>query len=108
MNKEKLNTIMNCECLQSIIENDSQKHSREEERLGTKVIESSNDNGEIIFECFTSYRRKIINNNNQIVVDRNQKDYCGIPFLYCPICGTKTKNNVYKESFYAQFQVCVN
>lgn len=106
MNKEKLNTIMNCECLQSIVDNDSEKHSREEERHGIKVIESSND-GEIVFECFTSYRRKIINKNqNRIIGDRNQKDYCGIPFLYCPICGTKTKNNVYKESFYAQFQVC--
>jgi hypothetical protein len=32
MNKEKLNEIMNCQCLQIIIENDKNKHSIELER----------------------------------------------------------------------------
>lgn len=106
MNKEDLNKIMNCECLQYIIDNDSQKHSREEDRFGLKIIEKSNDKGEIIFECFTSYRHKRINNKN-IIMDRNQKDYCGIPFFYCPICGTKTKSNAI-GSFYERFIVNTN
>ena len=104
MNKEKLNDIMNCECLQTIIANDSKKHTIEENRGGIKTIQTSNECGEIIFECFTSYKNKVFDSKNNLVIDRNEKDTCGIPFLYCPICGTKTKHDIPKESFYEKFQ----
>ena len=103
MNKEKLNEIMNCECLQSIIENDNEKYSMEEERFGEKNIFTSNSNT-IIFECVTSYNHKQFDSKKQIVKDKNEKNYCGIPFLFCPICGVKTKINIPKNNFYAQFQ----
>jgi len=105
MNKERLNEIMNCKCLQSIIEQDEKKHTMDEERFDTRIIHNAKGNGLIIFECFTPYRRKMINLKTDITeIDRNEKDFCGVPFLYCPICGSKTKHEISTESFYAQFQ----
>jgi hypothetical protein len=105
MKIEKLNDIMNCQCLQSIINNDRNKHTIESERFGCKTIQTPNENSEIIFECLTSYRSKSINlNTNRTEKDRNEQDYCGVPFIYCPICGCKTKLDIPTESFYAQFQ----
>jgi len=105
MDKLKLNEIMNCKCLQSIIEQDEKKHTMDEERFDTRTIQNPNGNGVIIFECFTSFRNKRINLKTQITeIDRNEKGFCGVPFLYCPICGSKTKHEIPTESFYAQFQ----
>ena len=104
MNKEKLNEIMNCGCLQSIIENDKKKHTMNVERFGEKIFQTPNDCSEIIFECFTSYRNKYIDSRNYVIKDRTEKDYCGVPFLYCPICGTKSKHNTPEDIYYHQFQ----
>jgi len=105
MNNEKLNEIMNCKCLQSIIIQDEKKHTMNEDRLDTRTIQEPNGNGQIIFECFTSFRNKKINlKTHRTEIDRNEKDFCGVPFLYCPICGIKTKHEIPTESFYAQFQ----
>jgi hypothetical protein len=104
MNKEKLNEIMNCECLQSVIENDKNKHTIEYvDHGGVKTTKISNDS-KIIFECVTSYRVKKIDNRNYIIKNRNEEEFCGIPFLYCPICGSRTKLDIPKKTFYDQFQ----
>lgn len=104
MIKEKLNEIMNCECLQSIIENDKKKHTMNISRFGENTIQEPNDCSEIIFECFTSYRSKYIDSKNYVTKNRTEKDYSGVPFLYCPICGTKTKHDIPEDSYYHQFQ----
>jgi hypothetical protein len=105
MNKEKLNEIMNCQCLQSIIENDKNKHTVDEDRMdGCKTIQTPNEHSQIIFKCLTSYRTQVIDNINRIIKDRNEQDCCGIPFLHCPICGTKTNLDIPKESYYTQFE----
>lgn len=104
MDKEKLNKIMNCDCLQSIIENDKKKHTMNVERFGEKIVQEPNDCSAIIFQCFTSYRSKYFNSRGYMTKDRTEKDYCGILFLYCPICGTKTKLGISEDSYYHQFQ----
>ena len=101
MNLEKLDEIMNCNCLQNIIKNDQNKYNSEHEMLGKKYIFTPNSNGIVIFECITEYRSKIIDSNtNRVEKNVGQTDNCGIPFIYCPICGKKTKTDVPEESFY--------
>ena len=106
MKKERINEIMNCECLQKIIDNDNEKHSKETESFfGLRTIKKSHERSNILFGCSTYYKVKVIDTEKHITLkDRNDEDFCDIPFLYCPICGTKTKHNITKESYYAQFQ----
>ena len=101
INLEKLDKIMNCNCLQNIIKNDQNKYNSETENLGKKLILTPNSNGFVIFECIPKYRSKMIDSKTNYI-DKNvgQTDNCGIPFIYCPICGQKTKISVHKEDFY--------
>ena len=103
MNKQRLNEVMNCQCLQSIIETDKKKYTFEDDNLGQKTTCKANDNSKIIFECYTSFHKTVIS-NDRTKFDRKQEDYCGIPFFYCPVCGTKTKLNIRNNSYYSQFQ----
>lgn len=107
MKIEKLNEIMNCECLQSIIEHDKKTHTIENEILGGyKIIQTPYDDcSRIILECLTSYRSIGINfNTGRKEQDIPEHDHSTLPILYCPICGCKTKHNIPTESFYSQFQ----
>ncbi len=105
MNKERLNEIMNCKCLQSIIENDNT--GRDEQWMGLRTIVVPYDKyvSPITFECSTSYRRTVIDlETNRTTYDRDEQKSCGIPFLYCPICGSRSKHEIPKDSFYYKFQ----
>jgi hypothetical protein len=57
MNTEQLNDIMNCDCLQNIIENDKKRYTYTEDRFGCKATLSTND-GFINFNTIISYRVK--------------------------------------------------
>ena len=104
MNLEKLNEIMNCECLQCIIKNDEDKHNIDNEYLDEKVIQNSLD-VDIIFSSHMVYQNtKIDKKTNHIKIDRQERDFCDIPFFYCPICGKKSKYNISYSSFYYKFQ----
>jgi hypothetical protein len=104
MDSKKLNKIMNCNCLQHIIENDKNKHTLESIRFNEKNIQEALG-GRIILQCLTRYRSINTNlENNRILKDRQEDDYCGIPFFYCPICGTKTKENTIEGDFYHKNQ----
>jgi hypothetical protein len=90
MNKEK----MNCKCLDSIIENDQRKHTVEHEWWdGVKVYETAKLS-KIVFNCLTTYRKKVVNKLGIIKTDRLEDVSYGIPLLYCPICGTRSLNNL--------------
>ena len=111
MNKEELDNIMNCKCLQSIIENDKNSHNRQESITRYEeeltIIETPIDKGEIIFNCFTIYRRESIRTNemqSRLISSLRKEDEKSIPLFYCPICSTKTKHTITQDSFYYQFQ----
>jgi hypothetical protein len=105
MNKESIDKIMNCQCLQSVIENDQKKHTVTDEcHDGTTFIQTATDKSLIIFNCLTFYRKKVVDKFGRASLDRLEDEHCNIPFLHCPICGTKTKHNIPEESFYHQFQ----
>jgi hypothetical protein len=123
MNIEKLNEIMNCDCLQKIIENDLQKcnylgstsllgvhrkdYKKAMENGRISILELKPVNCEIYFDTRINYRKiltPIIKNHITCDTGINKmvEEYCGVPFLYCPICGTKTKSIV--NGFYSKFQ----
>ena len=94
MKKEKINNVMNCNCLQDIIEYDENSLIS----ITTKPLKS-----EIIFEIIGLYRETICERET-IVKDRNEECGKSVPFLFCPICGMKSKLNIPKGSFYRKFQ----
>lgn len=103
--KERLIKTMNCECLQSIIKNDEEKHTNEYTRLG-KIFKRISSKADIYFECNTHYKETITDITfNRIEKNISSESKCGIPFLYCPICGQKSKTIVPKDSFYHKFQI---
>lgn len=105
MNTEQLNKLMNCICLQSVIKNDIKKFTTTEELNNIQYKYVASENSAIIFHCMTIYRNTITNlNTGNLVKNRAEKDCCNIPFLYCPICGTKTKNIIEDNSFYSKLQ----
>ena len=106
MNIEELNNLMNCICLQSVIQNDIKKFTTIEESNNIQYKYVASEKTNIIFECLTVYRHSITNlNTGSIVKNKDERDCCNIPFLYCPICGTKTKNIIEDNSFYAKLQI---
>lgn len=105
MRKEQLNKTMNCECLQSIIKNDEDGHLVDSKQCGSQIIKTPNrESSEVIFKTFVSYHHKIIDSSNNISKDKVEPYYCSIPFLFCPICGTKSKQDIPENSFYFKFQ----
>ena len=80
---------MNCECLESIIENYQKRHNVVHEWWdGVKVNETAN-NSKIQFNCLTTYRKKVVNKLGEITMDRLEDASYTIPILFCPICGTR-------------------
>jgi hypothetical protein len=105
MNTEKLNEIMNCNCLQEVIKNDDKKFTREESQHEKSITYKLHSPSIIVFETCTNYRKTVTDiKSGRVEVDRRDTDTCGIPFLYCPICGQKTKNIAPEDSWYNQFQ----
>ncbi len=102
MKIEKINETMNCKCLQKIIENDKVKHTFSKDEHGIKTTQTA-ESVHIIFECITNFRIKKNSIKNDSLVNKNDEEQCGIPFFYCPLCGTKTKNNIPESGFYSQF-----
>ncbi len=103
---------MNCNCLQNIIQSDKNNHTRELIVVmpGT-IIPSHQKNiqkavgGGILFQGYTNYRSTIINlEKNHTIIDRQEEYSTTLPFFHCPICGTKTKNNVTEGEFYHKIQ----
>lgn len=111
MNKYDINGIMNCQCLQGIIQNDMSKHTFEDKDECNRGLEelklfhrqTAKDCSQIQLTCITFYRDEKFD-KGRAYIDRMDKDECNIPFLYCPVCGTKTKHDIPEESFYHQFQ----
>jgi uncharacterized protein YqeY len=98
MTKEHLNTIMNCLCLQTIIDNDNNLYDRTDELFGTRYIYKHIDT-KIIFKSVSEFRHTQIR-NNRIEKDKKDYTYSGIPFIFCPICGKRTNaiiNTYYKN-----------
>lgn len=106
MNKDKLDQIMNCNCLQSIIEHDKNANTFDNKNKNGHVhSKKADDTGEIILESLVSYQHKIIGTYNISIKDRMEHENKSIPFLYCPLCGTKSKHDIPVDSWYFKFQV---
>jgi hypothetical protein len=112
MNKDDINGLMNCQCLQGIIQNDMSRHTFEDKDDCNRGFrepklfhrQTAEDRSHVLqATCLTFYRDERFE-KGRAYIDRVDKEYSNIPFLYCPICGTKTKHNIPEESFYHQFQ----
>lgn len=100
---ERLNSKMNCNCLQSIIENDRGKHNVDETQLGRKIVQKTLG-VEIFFGTIMAYTNLQWCHVDGMITVR-EKDCCGIPLFFCSICGKKTKyDSPHKESFYYKIQ----
>ena len=121
MNIENLNKRMNCECLQCIIRKDDKRFTFDREERGIRYISKSNERGTINLFSDVSYRIKKINMKNgnilrendgyntnmkigHVFMDRNESEKISIPFLFCPICGTKSKIETHPDDFYTKLQ----
>ena len=107
MNKEDLDKIMNCKCLQSIIENDKESHNLSQTRYegDSTLKETPIDKSEITFNCTTLFKKEVVSTKGKTIINRTEKYHRNIPLFYCPICSTKTKHNVPQDdSFYYQLQ----
>lgn len=106
MNKEELDNIMNCKCLQSIIENDKESHNYSQTRYkgDSTFKETPIDKSELSFNCTTSFKKEVVNTHGETIINRIEKGSKNIPLFYCPICSTKTKHTITQDSFYYQFQ----
>lgn len=111
MNKKDLDVLMNCQCLQSIIKNDMDRHTFEDKKMINRCgLEDKFSHKQTVIDshilqptCLTSYREE---KSDRGIAFKNkiEKMHSNIPFLYCPVCGTKTKQTIPEESFYCQFQ----
>ena len=70
------------------------KQAPDENSGDETFINTAIDKSVISFDCLTFYRKQLVNKFGHCTIDKTQKEYCNIPFLYCPICGTKTKQNI--------------
>lgn len=80
MKIETINEIMNCNCLQKIIENDKVKHTFSKDEHGIKTIQIA-ESAHIIFECVTYFRIKKNSIKNDSLVNKNDEEQCGIPLF---------------------------
>ena len=99
MTKDHLNTIMNCQCLQTIIDNDNNLYNRTDEHFKTKYF-YNHINTEIIFKSVSIFRKTHIT-NNRVEIDKKDCAHSGIPFIFCPICGKRT--NAFINKYYEKF-----
>lgn len=106
MKKENLNNTMNCNCLQSILDYESDRHTVVESLYDFQSIEKSTDNGQIFFIYRIPYTRRVIRKDGRFTIDETHKfrDSDVIPIFFCPICGKKTKINVMEGDFYYKCQ----
>ena len=104
MNKEDLDKIMNCKCLQFIIENDKESHNLSQTKYGESLKETPIDKSEITFNCTTLFKKEVVSKHNETIINRTEKNHRNIPLFYCPICSTKTKHTIIQDSFYYQIQ----
>lgn len=112
---------MNCDCLQCIINNDDKRFTYDNEACGIRTISKSNERSFVSFDCNVSFRLKKINTHtsNKFRDSENYKMYIPvgkdfmdktvtektcIPFLFCPICGTKSKIETQIDDFYGKLQ----
>lgn len=71
-----------------------------------KHIQDPKDTSKIIHTCITNYRFQQIKDFGKFgqhkVYDRNESDEFNIPYFFCPICGTKTNNQI--NEYYNKIQ----
>jgi len=104
MNLEKANEIMNCECLQGIIKQDEKRHNFVSETSDLKITQTPISATINFFTNVIFHNKKVDLEHNYLRKNIRDNEFHTIPFLHCPICGTKTKQDIPEDSFYHKFQ----
>ena len=95
---------MNCQCLQTIVDNNKTNHTIDDKYSSANHVIQIPQSAYVIFSTIVHYKHKEIHPKHGAIIDMSKQDINDILFIFCPICGTKTKIKITKKDYYAQFQ----